>query len=61
MKSLISERSLVVVLFVMVLITFVLAQEDSKKMEKAFPGTNATAEVVTDTPPVPVQKVSPLP
>lgn len=46
MKAILSERNLVVVLFVMVLITFSLAQEDSKKMEKmyttAIPGTVAT-------------------
>jgi hypothetical protein len=31
MKSILSERSIVVVLFVLVLVTFSLAQEDSKK------------------------------
>lgn len=30
------------ILFVMVLITFSLAQEDSKKMEKGYTGINAT-------------------
>ena len=39
MKALLSERNLVIVLFVMVLITFSLAQEDSKKMEKMFSGS----------------------
>lgn len=34
MKVILSERNIVVVLFVMVLVTFSLAQEDSKKMEK---------------------------
>ena len=34
MKRILSERNLVVVLFVLVLITFSLAQEDSKKMER---------------------------
>ena len=38
MKSILSEKNLVVVLFVMVLITFSLAQEDSKKMEKLYSG-----------------------
>jgi hypothetical protein len=38
MKAILSERNLVVVLFVMVLITFSLAQEDSKKMEKMYTG-----------------------
>ena len=44
MKSILSEKNLVVVLFVMVLVTFSLAQEDSKKMEKLYSGgTTATA------------------
>ncbi|MEO7922684.1 MAG: hypothetical protein ABIR30_03340 [Chitinophagaceae bacterium] len=38
MKRILSERNLVVVLFVMVLITFSLAQEDSKKMERMYSG-----------------------
>ncbi len=42
MKAILTERNLVVVLFVMVLITFSLAQEDSKKMEKIYTGANAT-------------------
>jgi hypothetical protein len=41
MKSILSEKNIVVVLFVMVLITFSLAQEDSKKMEKMYSGVNA--------------------
>ena len=36
MKPILSERNIVVVLFVMVLVTFALAQEDTKKMEKGF-------------------------
>jgi hypothetical protein len=40
MRAILSERNLVVVLFVMVLITFSLAQEDSKKMEKMSTGVN---------------------
>ena len=42
MRAILSERNLVVVLFVMVLITFSLAQEDSKKMEKMSTGVNTT-------------------
>lgn len=41
MKSILSERNIVVVLFVMVLITFSLAQEDSKKIEKLYLGTSS--------------------
>lgn len=40
MRSILSERNVVVVLFVMVLITFSLAQEDTKKMEQIYQGTN---------------------
>ncbi len=36
MKPILSEKNIVIVLFVMVLVTFALAQEDSKKMEKGF-------------------------
>lgn len=38
MKAILSEKNLVVILFIMVLITFSLAQEDSKKVEKMFTG-----------------------
>ena len=41
MKPILSERNIVVVLFVLVLITFSLAQEDSKKMEQMYSGTAA--------------------
>ncbi len=41
MKGFFSERNLVVVLFAMVLISFALAQEDSKKMEKAYVGIHS--------------------
>ena len=44
MKIILSERNIVVVLFVMVLITFSLAQEDSKKMEKGF--TNISSSTI---------------
>jgi len=41
MRRILSERNIVIVLFVMVLITFSLAQEDTKKMERSF--SNATS------------------
>ncbi|HEY6064127.1 MAG TPA: hypothetical protein VIV35_10990 [Chitinophagaceae bacterium] len=41
MKPILSEKNIVVILFVMVLITFSLAQEDSRKMEKMYSGINA--------------------
>jgi len=37
MKSFFSEKNLVVILFILVLITFSLAQEDSRKMELVQP------------------------
>ena len=43
MKAILSERNLVIVLFVMVFITFSLAHEDSKKMEKVYTGLNTSA------------------
>jgi len=36
MKSSLSERNIVIVLFVMVLVTFSLAQEDSRKLGKQY-------------------------
>ena len=47
MKRILSEKNLVVVLFVMVLITFSLAQEDTKKIEKMYSGgTSVTASSI---------------
>jgi hypothetical protein len=43
MRSLLSERNIVVILFVMVLITFSLAQEDSKKMEQKYSGASVSS------------------
>ena len=43
MKRILSEKNLVVVLFVLVLITFAFAQEDTKKMERAYAGINSSA------------------
>lgn len=51
MKAILSEKNLMVVLFVMVLITFSLAQEDSKKMEKMSTGaTTLTASAIAAEP-----------
>ena len=41
MKTILSERNIVVVLFIMVLVTFSLAQEDSRKIEKMYSGVQA--------------------
>ncbi len=45
MKRILSENNIVVILFVMVLITFSLAQEDSKKMEKLYTGATSVTAV----------------
>ena len=42
MRSILSEKNIVVILFIMVLITFSFAQEDSRKMEKMYSGINAS-------------------
>ena len=46
MRSILSERNLVVVLFVMVLVTFSLAHEDTKKMEQIFQGVQSSTATV---------------
>lgn len=43
MKIYFTERKIVVALFVIVLVTFSLAQEDSKKMEKMYSGAAGTS------------------
>jgi len=40
MRTVLSEKNLVIVLFIMVLVAFSFAQEDSKKMEMIFAGAN---------------------
>lgn len=52
MKPILSERNIVVVLFVMVLVTFALAQEDSKKMEKGFSAmtTHSASQLLANRP-----------
>lgn len=43
MKTILSEKNLVVLLFVLVLVTFSLAHEDTKKMEYLNYGSSAPA------------------
>ena len=38
MRAVLSEKNLVIVLFIMVLVAFSFAHEDSKKMEQIFAG-----------------------
>jgi len=62
MRAILSERNLVIVLFVMVLITFSLAQEDSKKMEKMYTGVNTStaSTLITEHLPAPVKEHLPV-
>lgn len=47
MRKFVSEKNIVVILFVMVLITFALAQEDSKKLERLQGGgASSTAQLI---------------
>ncbi len=48
MKTILSEKNLVVLLFVMVLVTFSLAHEDTKKMEHLYNGANTSAAAVVE-------------
>lgn len=41
MKSILSERNIVIVLFIAVLVTFSFAQEDTRKLEKGFSSAQA--------------------
>ena len=49
MRSILSERNIVIVLFAMVLVTFSLAHEDSKKMERSIldAGTSVASRPLT--------------
>jgi hypothetical protein len=60
MRRILSERNIVVVLFVMVLITFSLAHEDCKEMEKIYIGfsESASAPIAPLADIEPVQPVS---
>lgn len=63
MKSVISERNIVVVLFVLVLVTFSLAQEDSKKkLTKIYSGvaTEPTSRFLGQTDQLQAEKISNL-
>jgi hypothetical protein len=49
MRKILSERNLVVVLFVSALIIFVFAQQDARKVEKIY--MNSSISAVPSTPP----------
>ena len=60
MKKVFSERNIVVILFVMVLVSFSFAQNETKKIEQLYKGTSASlikpsaskSEAVTKLPAV---------
>jgi hypothetical protein len=43
MRRILSERNLVVILFVMAFVVFVFAQEETKKIEKQYKGQETVA------------------
>jgi hypothetical protein len=61
MRPILSEKNVVVILFVMVLITFSLAQEDSRKMEKMYSGINAStaSQLLVQQPLLKIQENDP--
>ena len=65
MKAILSERNLMMALFVMVFVIFSLAHEDSKKMEKGYTINTYTATKLASAqqelklfPPNPVDRLS---
>lgn len=56
MRNILSERNIVVALFVMVLITFSMAQEDAKKMERMQKGVTSgtTSSTIVESTEMPV-------
>jgi cell shape-determining protein MreC len=50
MRRILSERNLVVVLFVMALVVFVFAQQDTKKIEKIYMDHNSASSSLMSSP-----------
>jgi hypothetical protein len=58
MKILLSERNIVVALFIMVFVIFSMAHEDSKKMEQGYIGANSfAAHNIADLSTTPLQDI----
>ncbi|MBI5372573.1 MAG: hypothetical protein HZA79_11180 [Sphingobacteriales bacterium] len=49
MKLILSERNVVVILFVLVLLTFTVAQEQSRAMETVYSGSKQEGQAVSVT------------
>jgi len=61
MRATLSERKIVIILFVMVFITFSLAHEDSKKLDQLYTGVVSPATTsLTSLQNTPVKKAEPL-
>jgi hypothetical protein len=50
MRKILSEKNLVVVLFVVVLVFFALAQEDTKKIERMYQNSGSSTSSLDETP-----------
>lgn len=50
MRKILSERNIVVILFVVAFVVFSFAQEDAKKVEKMYQHTNASSLISTPKP-----------
>jgi hypothetical protein len=57
MRTYLTEKKLVIALFIVVLITFSLAQEDSRKFDKP----NTTSNVLRQTSPQPIVQKTNIP
>lgn len=49
MRKILSEKNLVVVLFVLVLVFFAIAQEDAKKIEKMYQNAGSSTSSLDET------------
>lgn len=57
MRTYLTEKKLVIALFIVVLITFSLAQEDSRKFDK----TNTTSNAIRQRSPQPIVQKADIP
>ncbi len=60
MKVILSERNIVVILFVLVLLTFTVAQEQTREMENMYSGSRQQGEAVSVTGRTTVQVAGPV-
>ncbi|MBI3137309.1 MAG: hypothetical protein HYZ15_01855 [Sphingobacteriales bacterium] len=60
MKVILSERNIVVILFVLVLLTFTVAQEQTREMENRYSGSRQQGQAVSVTGRITVQIAGPI-